>query len=155
MALSPTDCANGEDDIAARAGAVAEEFDANSARAAQTIRLLFEGLPSLQDHPEDWARCDGLDYAASFVRTAYRALGWQEATEFLEAAPLDLLEERVWICHYLSGAGDEDGIPLFSRNELAVRLAAQTYLSVTFSREPRKIFIFSAAAISSRISSSI
>lgn len=124
MALPPADCANGEDDIAARAGAVAKEFGADSDRTAQTIKLLFEGLPSLQDQPEDWARSDGLDYAESIVRTAYRALGSQEATEFLNAAPLDLLEERVWICHYLSGTGDEDGIPLFSREELAVNLAA-------------------------------
>ena len=48
----------------------------------------------------------------SFVQRI-EPLDGRTRVQFLNAAPLDVLEQRVWVTRYLSGADNYDGIPLF------------------------------------------
>jgi hypothetical protein len=116
--------ADGDDPILAQARKIAEEFDAAFNKTSAELERLVAGLPSIQAQPENWPSSAGLGYAGQFLRAAYRALGWRKALEFLNATPLDVLEQRVWVTHYLAGADEYDGVPLFSRQELAQQLRA-------------------------------
>ena len=113
---------DGDDPILVQARTIAEEFDAALDKTCAGLQRLLEGLPSIQAQPKSWPSSAGPGYAGQFLRAAYRALGWRKALRFLNATPPDVLEQRVWVTRYLAGADDYDGIPLFSRQELADQL---------------------------------
>ena len=104
-----------------QAHALARRFDADIPRTAATIRRLISELPSLQACR---ATSTVLEYATGFLRGAFLAIGPSDAFTLFESTPLDILEQRVLISDYLAGAGDECGVPIYSRQELADRLTA-------------------------------
>jgi len=116
--------ADADETIAAQARAIAKAARAGFDETCEALRRLLRGLPSIQGEPANWPSSAGLHYAAEFLRNAYRALPWREALEFLNTTPLADLEERVWITRYLAGADEYDGLPLFSREELAQQFRA-------------------------------
>lgn len=115
----------GAKSIDPRARLIAEEFRADFPRSLDALQRLVTGLPSIQSRTETWpesAGFDYVDYADNFLRAAYRALGWQKALKLVSETPLDVLERRVLVTRYLAGCDEFDGLPLFSRQELAEQL---------------------------------
>ncbi len=98
---------------------LANRFHAEYLPTAAALQRLLVGLPSLLVQPNERSKPHAANYALSILSAAYQALPWKEACVFFEMTSLAVLEERLWISHYLSGRNSDYGIPLFSRNEFA------------------------------------
>ena len=109
-----------DDEVDARAQAIADEFGATVEQASRALRHLVEALPSLsrERHGSPGSSC--VDYADQFLRGACSELPWERSFALITQTPTDLLESRVLATEYLSGAHKE--LPLYNREDLADQL---------------------------------
>lgn len=114
MARQTTDRGIGEASFEGRARALAERFNGNYEQILQALEKLAGELPSLDASNPD------LDYVAGIAHEALLAFPCEHALGLLHATPAGELEERIWVAHYL--CGEDDDVPLFSREELAATI---------------------------------